>query len=596
MFRAHLRSHGCENINVVSLKDVEAFDLSQAECVLFLNLESSALSSVSQCNLKWLQHLLGTSKRLLWVIRRDMASKIPQSTSMTTGLARVIRTEREDAQIVTLNLEDLQDQSEISQCTIKILLRIGVTPPSGYETEYMYREGQLRVGRVLGATDLTDFSASSADPQALSTQNIGKLADQQSLQLAIGSIGLLDTVRFANHYITRDTLAGDEIQVQAKSVGLNFRDVLMALGQLLGDSFGSECAGVVSGLGEDINGRFAIGDRVVCSANAVYTTTVRSTASNAPKFPDSMSFDKAAALPVVFCTAYYALHYWAHLKQGESVLVHPGAGGFGQAVIQLARLEDVELYVTVGNKAKKDLLIRLYGIQEDHIFSSRNTSFARTIKRMTSGLGVDVVINSLSGEGLRSSWEECVAPLRFVEVGKKDISSQGVSSMDGLPMLPFSKSIMFASVDFAMIMKDDKRLMGQLLRKVFELAEDRKIHTPEPLHLFKASEVEKAFRFMQTGEHMGKIIIGFDETDELSVATHPNAPIFDPNATYVITGGLGGIGQYIARRMVDHNARNLILLSRSRSYPDKVRRFLDVLRRRGAQIATPRATLLIRKL
>ena len=300
-----------------------------------------------------------------------------------------------------------------------------------------------------------------------------------------------------------------------------------------------------------------------------------------------MPFTTVAGLSVVFCTAYYAVHHWARLKPRESILIHSGAGGLGQAVVQLARLVDAEIYVTVGNEEKKAAMVRLYGIRDDHVFYSRSSSFAKSIMRMTNGRGVDVIVNSLSGEALRSSWE-CIAPIgRFVEVGKKDIYAHGLSPIGGLPMLPFQKNVMFASIDLTLIMKIGGDLMRQLLREIVELAENEKIHVPQPLHVFRASETGKAFRIMQNGEHMGKIVIKFDDDDLVPIKNDKNSKIFDPAATYVIAGGLGGIGRSVACWMVDHGARNLILLSRSGSKSDAVEKFLANLKHCGANVATP---------
>lgn len=121
------------------------------------------------------------------------------------------------------------------------------------------------------------------------------------------------------------------------------------------------------------------------------------------KISDTMDFNQAASYAVAYCTAYYGLVHWARVRKGESVLIHSGAGGFGQAAIQLAQHFECEIYVTVGAAEKAKMLNKTYGIQFNHIFSSRSLDFAKGIKRMTDGRGVDVVLNSLTGEGLRQS-------------------------------------------------------------------------------------------------------------------------------------------------------------------------------------------------
>lgn len=397
----------------------------------------------------------------------------------------------------------------------------------------------------------------------------------------------MDTLHFVKTSRSREDLADDEIQFRVKAVGLNFRDILVALGHVQSDWFGIECAGVVTAVGKKAATDFMVGERIVCGLDGAFTTIGKCISSNAAKIPDNVSFNTAAAIPTVFCTAYYSLYHWARLKKGESILIHSGAGDLGQALIQLAKLSGAEIFTTVGSKEKRDLLVKLYGIPEDHIFSSRTLSFAEAIKKRTHGRGVDVVVNSLAGDGLKSSWE-CIAPFgRFIEVGKKDIYTAGISPMGGLPMHQFSKNVMFASVDLVLIMEQDKKLCGELLRNVMGLLTGGKISAPYPLNIFGASEIEKAFRFMQGGTHIGKIVIEFGEEQDVLVAQGPAIELFDSNATYVIAGGLGGIGQSIASWMANRGARHLIILSRSTVYSEEVQSLLESVKDSGVQIATP---------
>ncbi|KAI4214948.1 MAG: hypothetical protein LQ351_002663 [Letrouitia transgressa] len=165
---------------------------------------------------------------------------------------------------------------------------------------------------------------------------------------------------------------------------------------------------------------FAPGDYILCLATNTYQTYARTLEDCAAKVPDGLSLTEASALPIVFCTAWIALCDTARLQQGESVLIHAGAGGTGQAAIQITQYLGAEIYVTVGSDKKKRLVIDSYMIPEDRIFFSRNRSFAQGIMRIAQGRGVDVVLESLAGEGLRASWE-CVAPLgRFIEIEKRD--------------------------------------------------------------------------------------------------------------------------------------------------------------------------------
>ena len=154
-----------------------------------------------------------------------------------------------------------------------------------------------------------------------------------------------------------------------------------------------------------------------------------------------------------------------------------------------------------------------FNIPEDYIFHSRDTSFAQGITRVTDGVGVDVVLNSLAGEGLRASWE-CIAPFgRFIEIGKADIMANS-----SLPMGIFARNVTFAAVDLVSIVKTNIKLARELFTRTMELIADGSLRGPMPLHLYPLSEAEKAFRFMQSGNNTGRIIITRTENDQVTVS------------------------------------------------------------------------------
>jgi NADPH:quinone reductase-like Zn-dependent oxidoreductase len=202
-----------------------------------------------------------------------------------------------------------------------------------------------------------------------------------------------------------------------------------------------------------------------------FSTYARCPTTSVAQIPDTMSFEVAATIPVVFCTAYYSLFDLGQLQPGERVLIHAGAGGVGQAAIMVAQMIGADIFVTVGSLDKKRFLMTQYGISEDRIFYSRDTSFARGIRRATGGVGVDVVINSLAGDLLRETWE-CLAPFgRFIEIGKADITKN-----TRLDMLPFENNVTFASVDLTKVAKFRPQLMKRLMGDVCRLVHEKSVH------------------------------------------------------------------------------------------------------------------------
>lgn len=222
-------------------------------------------------------------------------------------------------------------------------------------------------------------------------------------------------------------------------MGINFRDTLVALGRISHDILGLECAGIVSNVGPGC--RFQPGDRVMAFVAGAFSAHVRIADEKIARIPWNIGFAEAAKIPTIFVTAYHALIEVGRLDPGESILIHAAAGGTGQAAVQIAQHKGAEVYVTVGNPAKKQLLMESYGIPESHIFYSRDSSFSEGVKYRTDGRGVDVVLNSLSGDELRASWDLVAPNGRFLEIGKRDILAH-----ESIPMFQFAKNVTFSAI------------------------------------------------------------------------------------------------------------------------------------------------------
>lgn len=503
--KAELEKAHSINCVIADIDDPESADFSQSVCVFLPELEQPFLNHISTSRFANLQRIISASQGLLWITTEGEADPTNQ---MVQGFARCVREETKMLKFVTLSLESSEGIPSITESILQAYRGTMLSNVESYEREFVAKNGMLWINRVIQADHLNGhiYSKTTIQPP-----EPGRLGQQQHrpLKLSIGTPGMLDTLRFVDDARVRLPLPPNEIEIEVKASGLNFRDVLVALGQAPGDFIGGECAGFVTRAGADTG--FGAGDRVVGFFEDSFATLGRGPAITACKIPDDLSFSSAAAIPTVFCTAYYALSHWARMEPGESILIHSAAGGFGQAAVQLAKLYDVEIYATVGSEEKKQFLIDTYQIPEDHIFSSRSRSFAQGIKRM-SPRGVDVVINSLAGEALRSSWE-CVAPYgRFIEVGKKDIYTFG-----NLPMYPFAKNVAFACVDLDHLVHTNRKLAGRFLKKVMDLYREGKIFVPQPLHTYNASQAEEAFRYMQSGKSKGKIVIELAEDDIVPV-------------------------------------------------------------------------------
>jgi NADPH:quinone reductase-like Zn-dependent oxidoreductase len=234
---------------------------------------------------------------------------------------------------------------------------------------------------------------------------------------------------------------------------------MVSMGLVADTVLGADAAGTITHVGSKVT-MVKPGDRVALMSIGAYRNILRANETLVQILPDAMTFEEGASLPCVYITAYQSLVEIGRLSHGESILIHSAAGGecpnlliglhvrltrslgLGQAAIQLAKHLGAEVFVTAGSPEKRKLLMDEHGIPNDHVFNSRDTTFAKGIMRMTNGKGVDVVLNSLAGEALRRTWE-CIADYgRFIEVGKKDILGNS-----GLEMMPFLRNVTFAGVN-----------------------------------------------------------------------------------------------------------------------------------------------------
>ena len=284
--------------------------------------------------------------------------------------------------------------------------------------EYAIRDDKILIQRILlekGMNDLLSSFHVQPKPELATFKQQGR-----PLALQVETAGRLDSLQFGDDTQYETPLSADGVEIEVKGVGLNFKDVMIAMGQLEELALGLDCSGIVSRVGSEVK-NFKIGDRVMTWTVGAFCNFARSPESMCVSIPEALTFGVAASMPLIFSTAWYALSNTANLKKGETVLIHSAAGGVGQAAIMLSKHIGAEIFATVSSDAKKKLIMDRYGIQEDHIFNSRDDSFVQGIMRMTKKKGVDVVLNSLAGELLRKTWA-CTAWFgRFVEMGQKDI-------------------------------------------------------------------------------------------------------------------------------------------------------------------------------
>ncbi|KAL5050179.1 hypothetical protein BDW71DRAFT_195088 [Aspergillus fruticulosus] len=471
-------------------------------------------------NLRDLINSLGTTP-LLWLTRPSQVACSDPRYAPILGLLRTARTELL-VTAATLELDSLNERALGTAVTVAERLMKGTSldPSLDPVLEYAYSRGQLMV------------------------------------TLQIGKRGLLQTLSWKPKPASTASPPDDWVEVQTRAVGLNFKDLLIAMGVVDGGDLGAECAGVVRRVGPTVKD-LRVGDRVAVFAAGSFSTRLITGERLCARMARELGWVEAATMPCVFATVLYSLVDVARLKTGDTVLVHSACGGIGLAAIQVCRMVGAEIYCTVGSDRKVKYLVDI-GIPQDRIFRSRDNTFLHDVLAATGGRGVDVVLNSLSGELLHASWQ-CVAEFRtMVELGKRDFIGKGHLAMEA-----FESNRTFTGVDLGLICERRPDIIRGLLRRCmhhFALGE----LSPLPVQEFAAEHVEQAFRYMQKGTHVGKIaVIMPDEPSTLPLSLNPRTPQFCPDACHLIIGGLGGLGRSVSSWMSLHGARHFVFFSRS---------------------------------
>lgn len=376
--------------------------------------------------------------------------------------------------------------------------------------------------------------------------------------------------------------APGEVVIDVRAAGLNFNDVLKALGSCPGVEpgrvpLGGECSGVVVAVGEGVS-RVRVGDPVIAVASSSFSGQAVAKEALVAKIGERVDLTDAAGVPIAFLTAVYALEYMARLAPGETVLIHSAAGGVGLAAMQVARRRGATILATAGTPEKRELLASLGAA---HVYDSRSLDFADQVREDTQGRGVDVVLNSLAGEAMRASLALLAENGRFVEIGKRDIYDD---STLGLSVLAKNRS--FLAVDLEALFAQRPEAITPMLDAVAQALDDGEL-TPVQTTVFPMTRATEAFTHMARARHVGKIVLVPDAVDEVVVA--PGATPVRRDASYLVTGGLGDLGMEAARSLAERGAGRIVLVSRS-APAESVRTRLDQIERTtGAEIVVESA-------
>ncbi|KAH9226001.1 hypothetical protein K456DRAFT_1755087 [Colletotrichum gloeosporioides 23] len=536
--------------------------LADSTVLILDELHNPVLTNIDGEQWSALKTLVSSGRPLLWVTKGAQLKVTDPDLALAHGLFRVVRREDASVKITVLDVESSVGPN--TAWAIKSVLettRHSGTPSvkGTVETEFAERNGVLYVHRVVQDLRVNEFKRAE---QEGSEPVLGKLHETKAaVQLRSERVGTFQSLTWNETNVAEVPFEEGTVEFEVFAVGVNFKDVAVAMGIVPENEYtiGYEAAGIVTRFGPGVT-KFKEGDRVCFLNGGSYANRLQVPIGRAHVIPDWMSFEDAATIPSVYLCSNYSLFDIANVKEGESVLIHSASGGVGIACIQLAQYKNAEIYVTVGTEEKRQFLGENYGIPRSRMFSSRNTTFAKEILAATNGRGIDVIINSLTGELLDASWRIIADGGTLVEIGKKDIVDRNTLSME-----PFDRNASFRAMDFSYTKDIRDDLIARLLDEIFALVNSGHIKPIHPITTFGFDAVPAALAYIRSGRHIGKVVISDGGKKDVQVPIRPATRRLKlrSDASYVIVGGLKGLCGSLAIHLARHGAKHIISVSRS---------------------------------
>ena len=562
--------HGLDDSNVAGMRSLlgRAFPGSPPTAVVHLrSLEDPGSADIEGALVRGCDSVLHTVQAMtgmgwrdaprLWLVTRGAQAVargqgVSVAQACLLGLGRVVALEHPELACARIDLDPAASTGDSHLLCAELLA-------DEREDEIAWRSDERRVARLARIT--LDETVAERE----------EAADGRAFGLAIDKPGVLDRLLLRER--PRRPPAAGEVEIAVKAAGLNFLDVLLAMGVMPDEDvagsreglegkpadrarmLGGECAGRVVAVGEGVN--LAVGERVIALARGSLGSHVTTPEALVALCPPALSASQAAAVPIAYLTAWYALSKVGRLQKGERVLIHSATGGVGLAAVQWAQHVGAEVFATAGSVEKRALLKEL-GVR--YVSDSRSDGFVSDIREWTGGEGVDVVLNSLSGELIEKSFGLLRSYGRFVEIGKSDYRAN-----TPLGLRPFLRSLSFSLVDLRAMTQERPALVGALLEELLGLFLSG-VFSPPQVESFPLARAADAFRKMARAEHVGKLVLTLDGADAEKTRVHVAAErrtAIRASATYLVTGGLGGLGLSVATWLAERGAGHLVLVGRT---------------------------------
>lgn len=579
-----LEKTSCE-VNVTHVDNVNFKD---HICLVLDTSNSSLLATPNEVTFNKIKAMFTQSGGVLWITKGGTIEPVNPNAALAVGFARTARAESGVNPIVTLDLDARNSLSELQAADMiaKVLVARFLRENPDKDTEYAERNGQILVPRVLENPKANNTMNSINDIEAIFEQPFHQRQQPLRLSRKFNSPG------FAGDSQMTELPVG-YVEIQVHSFGLSKWDIEPSHFEWeTDDTLGLECSGIVSKVGAGVHG-ITVGDRVVCLGAGTARSFYRDLASAFQRIDDEMPFQIASALPLAYTIAYYVVNYLSLVEPNDAVLVHDAGSHFGQALLEVYLLRDARIFATVQSPDERDLLGSRFGIPEEHVFISGKSDVVKGVLRLTDGKKANVVVTFETPED--KILQNCTAPFgRFIQLRTNNLKTRQLSCPQNMSL---------STVNIFELQKERTDLANQIWPKVFRLFRDGRLKGPGFTDAYHVSHIQEAITATQSRQH---VVVHVEENDLVKVplihppedvhlhsandtqTTLPKSmqPLFRANASYILVGGLGGIGREVALWMAQNGAQNLIFVNRSGLSKYQSQVTVKDLMEKGIQVTT----------
>jgi NADPH:quinone reductase-like Zn-dependent oxidoreductase/SAM-dependent methyltransferase len=572
--RQHLQEIGYGSVNIVPPSELHTYVLSGVHCISLIDMECQYLTEMDTAQYNGLKDLLNGCENLLWITAGPEASP---HASMSLGLLRTVRWERDsdgsNIIILTVSEQELakQESAIFSRNIEKIAKHQFLNLSNDRHAEYLLRDGVIHIGRLSEWTIAEQFLGERSSKLYPQLQHFGDIDYPIELQETAAGTGEYHWVADPQHELL---LADTEVEIEIRAFGLSPSPS--------GSALLNEAAGIVIKVGSRVKSTI-LGERVAFisapTKGGRLRTHERVDHLLIAKIPDEMSFEIAAQLASAYTTQSHAINCCGDFDSEDTVLIHNGAMAVSQAAIQFAQRFGSKIFATVATPEERDLLVSEYKIPKEHIFSSRDLTFAKGVMRYTNGQGVNFIFNNMSGEALQASLACLASHGQFIDVAQKDARIDHTVDLASL-----SRNISIHKIDILSMAESRPKKVRDQLEHALALYSNDQIGQIRGSTVMDLTQIKEGLQSIQNGRS-AKVVFIPDSSSMVPVVPRSTTPYqFEHDATYVLAGGYGGLGRSLARWMASRGAKNLIFLSRSSASSPEKREMVTDLKRIGCKV------------